>query len=435
MRARALLAIPAAVVAGLIALPLIISATAQDAGGAWKPSLKWPDGRELQWRSKTAPACDGSDVELRLVNNTSSGGDVKVSGVTFTCTRKGEAPGPSRVIGRVPAGGATSAPAILCACAEKGGVVDIAKADVEFLKDGAGTEVTTNGCSFTGNYLGGQRNGKGVYACPNGYRFDGSYSNGQPNGYGVEVIGAQKYEGEFYNGKRQGMGKMTYTDGSTYDGQFKDGLRDGAGTAVFRDGSQYVGEWKADRRNGHGTYASAGNVWTFDGEWANDERTGPGKISYTDGSQNFDGAFRNGRREGDGTVAFGDGRVFRGAFVIDEQKGPGVLTFKDGRKITGAFQNFVPHGAAVETGPQATIDGTYNNGVLEGRATLVYATGERFEGVYAGGKRNGMGIETRRDNSKEECRWVNDVRQQPCNKVTPDGKRIEFRTPSSKARN
>src|SRR6185295_10684004 len=136
MRARALLAIPAAAFAGLIALFLlvsgpVVSATAQDAGGAWKPSLKWPDGRELQWRAKTAPACDGSDVELRLVNNTSSGGDVKVSGVTFTCTRKGEAQGPSRIIGRVPAGGATSAPAIICACAEKGGVVDIAKADVE----------------------------------------------------------------------------------------------------------------------------------------------------------------------------------------------------------------------------------------------------------------------------------------------------------------
>jgi hypothetical protein len=440
MRRRALLALPAAALAGLLALPLlvsgpVVSASAQDSGGAWKSSLTWPDGRELQWRSKNAPACDGSDVELRMINNSSSSGDAKLSGVTFTCSRKGEAQGPARVIGRVPAGGATSAPAIICACAEKGGVVGIAKADVEFLKDGAGTEVTTNGCSYTGNYVGGQRAGKGVYACPGGYRFEGSYSGGQPNGVGVEVMGAQKYEGEFSNGKRQGLGRMTYVDGSTYEGEFKNGLRDGTGTAVFKDGSQYVGEWKADLRNGHGTYTSTGNVWTFDGEWVNDERSGPGKTSYTDGSQIREGTYRNGRMEGEGSVAFGDGRVFRGAFVNDEQKGPGILTYKDGRKITGAFQNFVPHGAAVETGPQATIDANWVNGVLQGRATLVYATGERFEGEYLGGKRNGLGIETRRDNSKEECRWVNDVRQTPCNRVTSDGKRIEFRQPSPKARN
>jgi hypothetical protein len=164
----------------------------------------------------------------------------------------------------------------------------------------------------------------------------------------------------------------------------------------------------------------------------NDQRTGPGKLAYSDGSQTFEGTFRNGLREGDGLVAFKDGRVFRGAFVNDQQVGHGSLTYPEGRKVEGAFRNYLPEGAAVETSAIATVDGQWKNGLLEGKALLIYPSGERFEGVYANGRRNGPGIETRRDGSKEECGWINDVRQQPCNKVTADGKRIEFRSPTGK---
>jgi MORN repeat len=58
---------------------------------------------------------------------------------------------------------------------------------------------------------------------------------------------------------------------------------------------------------------------------------------------------------------------------------------------------------------------------------ITYTTGQRFEGMFAGGKRNGLGIETRADGSKAECQWANDARQTPCTEITKDGKRIEFR--------
>ena len=44
------------------------------------------------------------------------------------------------------------------------------------------------------------------------------------------------------------------------------------------------------------------------------------------------------------------------------------------------------------------------------------------------GLEEGLGVDTRRDGSKEECRWVEDTRQPQCTRITPDGKRIEYRS-------
>jgi hypothetical protein len=61
---------------------------------------------------------------------------------------------------------------------------------------------------------------------------------------------------------------------------------------------------------------------------------------------------------------------------------------------------------------------------------ISYATGDRFEGTFTAGKRNGVGLDTRRDGSREECRWIDDVRQPACTRITADGKRIEYRSPT-----
>jgi hypothetical protein len=426
---------PLALLSLALLAPLALSAVAQQPA-AWIASLRWPDGKEVQWRATTSPGCDGSNVDLMLKNNSSSSGTAKVNSVTFACKRAGEFTSPGRVMGSVAPGGEAIAPTINCACADKGGVKDVLAVDLEFLRDGAGQETVANGCSYSGNYANGQRSGKGVYTCAGGYRYEGNFMLGEQNGIGAETLpSGQKYEGNFVNGKRQGLGKMNYTDGSYYEGEFRDSKREGVGTSTYKDKSQYIGEWKGDLRVGHGAYVSADKAWTFDGEWVNNFRNGPGKLSYADGSYTYEGPFKNDLREGQGTATFGDGRVFRGVFVANEQVGPGTLTFPDGRKVVGDFKDHRPNGQAIETGPVATFDGTWANGVLEGKAVVTYATGERFEGVFTAGKRNGLGIDTRTDGSKEECRWVNDVRQEPCNKITKDGKRIEFRSTKGKTRN
>src|SRR5262249_35301402 len=123
MRRRALSTVKGALSALALLAPLGLAAAAQE-GKGWNTTLKWPDGREIQWRATDAPACDGSDIELRLANNSTSAGTAKINSVTFACV-KGEATGPARPLGSVAAGSTLAASPIACACAEKGGVVDV----------------------------------------------------------------------------------------------------------------------------------------------------------------------------------------------------------------------------------------------------------------------------------------------------------------------
>ena len=61
------------------------------------------------------------------------------------------------------------------------------------------------------------------------------------------------YEGEFdIDGKRDGIGKLTFADGSYYHGHFKRNLFDGEGNYVSITGVTYEGGWKDGQRSGKG---------------------------------------------------------------------------------------------------------------------------------------------------------------------------------------
>ena len=49
-----------------------------------------------------------------------------------------------------------------------------------------------------------------------------------------------QYKGDIENGKPNGLGIMTYPDGSKYLGEYKDGKKDGHGTFTFSSGFKYA---------------------------------------------------------------------------------------------------------------------------------------------------------------------------------------------------
>ncbi len=107
-----------ALAGALVALPLVavpLTASARQ-GPEWNASLKWADGREVQWRMTPARGCDGANLELRLVNNSQLSGMATLKDITLTCTR-GSAPfiAPDRAIGQIAPGGAYAASPIACA--------------------------------------------------------------------------------------------------------------------------------------------------------------------------------------------------------------------------------------------------------------------------------------------------------------------------------
>ena len=67
------------------------------------------------------------------------------------------------------------------------------------------------------------------------------------------LTSCEKYVGEYKDGKRNGQGTITWSDGKNYVGEFKDGKFNGHGKLTWSDGKKYVGEWKNGRPHGQGT--------------------------------------------------------------------------------------------------------------------------------------------------------------------------------------
>ena len=82
------------------------------------------------------------------------------------------------------------------------------------------------------------------------YRLDNPSGSGYLwKGFGDKNI-QPKYKGEITNGKPNGVGVLTYPDGSNYVGEWKNGLPNGRGTDTYPNGQKYVGEWKNGVPNG-----------------------------------------------------------------------------------------------------------------------------------------------------------------------------------------
>ena len=52
------------------------------------------------------------------------------------------------------------------------------------------------------------------------------------------------YKGQVENGKPNGQGTYTYSNGDKYVGEFKDGKENGQGTYTWSNGEKYVGVLK-----------------------------------------------------------------------------------------------------------------------------------------------------------------------------------------------
>lgn len=55
-------------------------------------------------------------------------------------------------------------------------------------------------------------------------------------------------------GKRDGIGRVVWSDGSCYEGEWKDDKSFGIGKLIHADGDIYEGEFSNDKANGKGVY-------------------------------------------------------------------------------------------------------------------------------------------------------------------------------------
>jgi hypothetical protein len=105
---------------------------------------------------------------------------------------------------------------------------------------------------YTGGFVDDRREGSAVFEHPYG-RYEGEYLNNRRHGMGKEVdLNGNTFTGIFVDGDAV-EGRMEYSDGSVYVGAMRDGSREGKGKLLTDDGDVLEGDWKDDelviRRN------------------------------------------------------------------------------------------------------------------------------------------------------------------------------------------
>jgi hypothetical protein len=140
---------------------------------------------------------------------------------------------------------------------------------------------------YAGGWSNDTRNGYGVEdstAGPfAGDRYAGFWSDGGYGGVGVYNYARNsnnrsdslRYEGEWNNDRRNGVGVMTWRDNDRFAGTYRDGVPSGVGVYRFADGFRYEGEFANDNYSGYGVlWDSQGRVRQA-GVWANDSLATP----------------------------------------------------------------------------------------------------------------------------------------------------------------
>ena len=126
------------------------------------------------------------------------------------------------------------------------------------------TTVLTEGKTvYTGNLLGGKKNGQGTYVDYSAHvEYKGEWENDQIHGTGTvtNYFTDLSFTGTF-NQNEMVFGTMTWPNGAVYKGYFEKNELHGLGKLRWPDGSNYVGMFENGRIRGYGTFTDKkGNI-------------------------------------------------------------------------------------------------------------------------------------------------------------------------------
>ena len=184
------------------------------------------------------------------------------------------------------------------------------------------------------------------------------------------------------DGRRHGMGIITYESGHVYSGEWIDGMRDGRGRYCWPDGRVYEGEYQDDERNGRGRMLQMTRclsdsrmraVEWYDGEWKDGKANGTGKHTWPDGDV-FEGEFKDDHISGRGRLTSTNGEVYEGEYRASKKSGRGKFTWRDG----------------------AVYEGEFEADKRNGRGKMTWAGGSVYEGEWRDGRCHGQGTKYRK---------------------------------------
>lgn len=325
------------------------------------------------------------------------------------------------------------------------------------------------GCRYVGetSVFGKKPNGVGVLIRQdNGkkYIYAGTFSDGQfINGYKF-VDDEIQYHGQFSNNRYSGEGIYYKDEKILYSGSWKDGRKSGKGVE-YQDGAEFSGNYENGKRNGlfkisrNGTVRLVnfandipnlsdckilygdGTIWegslnknyepsgigktiTADGFVSseirnNGELRGIQKISFSDGSY-YEGEILNSKRNGYGVQVYSSGAFYDGNWKNDCPDGYGDLVFDENWFYSGEWKNGVYEGTGYFSFPNFSYDGTWENGKKNGYGILTLEN-LQYEGNWLEDELSGEGYVSYQDDSYYDGTWKNSKRNGYGEYVWSDG--------------
>ena len=193
------------------------------------------------------------------------------------------------------------------------------------LKNGYGMEIFKKFNSFFfGQFINGKRVGFGKYIIKNrntNYIYKGEVEDIYANGYGLYLNNdtSVKYEGEWKNSLKNGIGIETYKN-NLYQGNFLNGKRNGIGKYYWEKDVYFIGEWIDNYMNGEGIYYFSKEAW-------------------------YEGSFKNNKIEGFGILNVKYSKIYVGFFENDYKNGFGIKIWDNYEKAyVGFWKNNKQHG-------------------------------------------------------------------------------------------
>lgn len=202
------------------------------------------------------------------------------------------------------------------------------------------------------------------------------------------------YEGDFIERNTYfETGIITTPTGDRYEGNFKDNMKDGIGIMFYRDGSRYEGEWKANKREGKGIiFRPDGSRQEVD-RWMNDMRRGMVIDFFPDGSR-YEAYYMNDKILGKGVMVYPDGSRYEDYWKNNIREGVRNYFFSESfRGGIGSKNNCLIEGKVVRSYLNGChYEGNMKNGLMEGKGLMSYPDGSRYVGEWKNGRRIGKGI-------------------------------------------
>ena len=163
---------------------------------------------------------------------------------------------------------------------------------------------------------------------------------------------------------------MLFSDGSYYEGEFKDDLYSGTGTLHLKE-YRYVGEFYNGKKQGKGKIEYFAEKKVYEGEFMNDLPSGYGKEIYENGVI-YQGFFVNGKKHNKGKLTLANGGEYIGEFNNDCLQGNGYFKWNHTKNYKGQWKNNCIDGFGVFTDRDKKYIGYFEKDLKSGIGANYY---------------------------------------------------------------